>query len=460
MNVASSTPPRRQGSTAGPDRVGIVAALLAVAIAGGAAAATRLYARRLANRHLELVSARDVPFKYQTLTFQRAALASGHVLPIYGSSELFCCGSPYRPTELFASQPTGFAAFAVGRAGTGDLFFMQTLAALGREVTGKKLVISDSPPWFYDRRGVSGIEYAGNFLPETAYAFVFDAPISRHLREAGARRMLAYPQTLRDDPLLRAAVEDLAHPTRWHAAEYVALAPLGRLASWVLRARDAMRTVAFVWRERRLHSGPTPRPRELDWVTLAARRTSLGERRDTTNPFGFPDATYDQMQRRERFRKALALYQSGQTNRDGQLFPQPTRWEAAVARSPEWTDLRLALRTLHELGARPLVWTLPMPGLYDDYTPRSAVARHHYYERYRLVVQQRKVPWLDFRAHDEDPYFLTDIGSHLSARGWVFADRALDMFWHECSIDDIREALATLARQVPPPAPADAVARR
>ena len=40
---------------------------------------------------------------------------------------------------------------------------------------------------------------------------------------------------------------------------------------------------------------------------------------------------------------------------------------------------------------------------------------------------------------------MTDTGGHFSPRGWVFADRALDMFWHDRSIDEIRSALAALA---------------
>ncbi len=430
---------------------GIIAVLLAIGIAGGAAWGVEIYARRLATRHLRVVSALVVPFKYQTLTIQRAAFASGHVLPIYGSSELFCCGSPYRPTQAFASEPTGFGALAVGSAGTGDLFFTETFAALGHALNGKKLVVSDSPQWFFSRRGLSRAEYAATFLPEVAYALAFDASVSLDLREAVARRMLAYPQTLEDQPLLRVAVEDLADPTPMHLAEYLALAPLGRVAMGVLRFRDAARTVAFIWERRRLLAHLPSRPRAFGWVPLARRGTNIAERRDTTNPFGFPNSTYRRLRHTAQFQRALTLYESGRTNRDGRLLPPPTVWEAAMPTSAEWTDLELELRVLRELGARPLIWTLPMPGVFDDYTSLSAVAREKYYDRYQRVAEEEKVPWLDFRAYDEDRYFLTDRGSHLSPRGWVFADRALDMFWHGQPIDEIRGALATLALEVPSP---------
>jgi D-alanine transfer protein len=443
--------PTIQGSRASgriPD--GVVAAALALAIAGTAGQAMQAYARYVAGRHLALVTTGDVPFKQQTLAFQRAALASGHVLPIYGSSELFCCGRTFRPTAVFASRPTGFDVLALGSGGTGDLFFAETFAALGHDARDKRVVVSDSPTWFSNRRGLTREQYGSSFLPEAAYAFVFDAPLSLPLREMGARRMLAYPETLRD-PLLRRAVEDLAHPTRINLADYAALGPLGRLATWALEVRDAARTAVFVWNPARRPEPPPPSA-PLDWATMATRGTRIAEAASTTNPFGFSDAAYSELRRRRKFRDALALYDSGRTNRDGSVLPPGAR-ERTAWRSTEWTDLRLALRVLREVGARPLVWTLPLPGAFYDYTTASAPVRRTYYERYARTAEQAGVPWLDFRAHDEDRLFVNDPGSHLSARGWVFADRAVDRFWHAGSIADIRAALATLARAVPAPGP-------
>ena len=70
------------------------------------------------------------------------------------------------------------------------------------------------------------------------------------------------------------------------------------------------------------------------------------------------------------------------------------------------------------------------------------------------------VPWLDFRSADEDVFFMTDTAAHFSPRGWIFADRALDMFWHGKSDGEIRATLDTLAQQVPPPPTATTWERR
>jgi len=127
-------------------------------------------------------------------------------------------------------------------------------------------------------------------------------------------------------------------------------------------------------------------------------------------------------------------------------------WEERVEESPEWTDLRLAVAVLYELGAQPFVMTVPMPGFYANLTKFSPRVRGVYYDRFERTAAHTGAPWIDFRADDEDPWFVTDTGGHLSPRGWVFADRALDMFWHDRPLDEIRAALDDLARAVPPPA--------
>jgi len=182
--------------------------------------------------------------------------------------------------------------------------------------------------------------------------------------------------------------------------------------------------------------------------------TKIAVRRNSTNPFGFPNRTYRFLLNRGDIADALALYGSGASNREGQTYPIPTEWEDSVGRSVEWGDLRLAAAVLHELHAQPFIWSMPMPGYYDNFTVLSRRERQMFYERWEHELEQLGVPWLHFRDADEDLYFMTDTGAHFSPRGWLFADRALDMFWHDRSIDDIRSALAALAREVPAPATA------
>ncbi len=456
---AATSPGRGAGGDGGDVRaarlpVGILAAGLALAVAVALGSGIQLVARRESARRALSVAAASTPVKTKTLSLQRAALADPRVLPIYGSSELYCCGDPYRPTQLFVDAPSGFEPFAVGRPGVSNLIFAETFGALGEPLRGRKVAIIDSPHWFAGPPQYVERSYASNFSHEIAARFVFAAPVSLALRSAVARRMLDHPDTLDGDAVLRLAVQALARPSRLRLVGYWALVPLGRIEGFVDDTWDAVWTVSWLAQPRGKPPQPPPPPASLDWPGLVTRATAIEAGRDTTNPFGFPDRAFRRMmQSREnmRFREALAALRAGTSNRDGTALPEPTAWEQRLATTPEWTNLRLAVAVLHELGAKPIVLTVPMPGFYANNTAFSSRVRARYYDRFERTVARTGAPWIDFRADDEDPWFVTDTGGHLSPRGWIFADRALDMFWHDRPLDDIRTALDDLARAAPPP---------
>lgn len=435
----------------GPHRpVGIIAALLALGIAIGGALGGQAYAVRLAGRYLQAVNLQQVPIKWESLTFQRAAFASDHWLPLYGSSELYCCGDPYRGTQLFASMPSGFALFGVGNAGTTDLLFLETFGALGGTLRNEKVVISDSPQWYYNRGGEAAPTYAGNFSPEIAEAFVFNAPLSLPLREATARRMLAYPDTLKGRPLLHLALTNLASGTPLHLAGYFALLPAGRLDTLVKELQDAYQTVKFIRKHQEYRPDAPATPRRLDWSLLLTTGTTLTKDATSPDPFGFPADVSTRLRTQEQYRTALSRYCSGQAPSAGQATPFSSSWEDNMLHSAGWTDLYLELQALNELGAQPLVFTIPLPGLWYDEIGIPVEARNHYYQKYMSVVAQANVPALDMRANDQDRFFLHDTGAHFSPRGWIYANRAIDMFWHGRTMGEIRASLATMNRQDPP----------
>lgn len=456
---AAETEANAAAGRASPGRpVGVLAMVLAFAIAVVGLSVGQSYATGLAEGYAHAVAGQNLPIKRLQLTFQRAALADGHLLPIYGSSELYCCGDPYRGAQLFADEPTGFDVFNVGEAGTADLFFVQTFGALGGDLRGKKIVISDSPPWFFNPNGLALKPYAGNFSPEIASAFVFDAPISLSLKEAVARRMLDYPSTLADRPLLQYAVDDLADGSPVALLGYFALYPIGRVDSWFQQLNDAWTTVQYIQKHPELQTSVPSQPRSLNWTTLLTRATEIAQSRSTNSPFGFPNPLWLRLMRQQpAFRQALAMYCAGGTNRDGRALPYPYGWAHNVTSSAEWTDLSLEIAVLRELGAEPLFWSLPLPGVYDNYTNLSPKARQVYYQQYAKVTAS--VEAFDFRSHDEDRYFMNDTGAHFTPRGWIFAGRVLDLFWHNASPRAIHAALSGLEAQVPavgPPPPPSA----
>jgi D-alanine transfer protein len=98
--------------------------------------------------------------------------------------------------------------------------------------------------------------------------------------------------------------------------------------------------------------------------------------------------------------------------------------------SPAWIDLELLLRTLTTVHASPLLLSMPIAGDLYDQKGVSRSARKDYYVKLRALVRRYHFALVEFEGHDEDPAFLYRHQSHLTAKGWIYYDRALDDFFH------------------------------
>ena len=128
----------------------IAPALTAVIFVIVVQVALGFYARSLEYRSIRALAADEViierngklaPVKNQGIALQQAALETGYMLPIYGSSELnlqAIYNRPFHATILFRDLPTGFTVFPVGKAATTCLIILQKLAAVGPPLEGRK----------------------------------------------------------------------------------------------------------------------------------------------------------------------------------------------------------------------------------------------------------------------------------------------------------------------------------
>jgi len=98
--------------------------------------------------------------------------------------------------------------------------------------------------------------------------------------------------------------------------------------------------------------------------------------------------------------------------------------------SAAWIDLELLLRTLTRVHASPLLFSMPIAGDLYDRKGVSRSAREDYYIKLRALVQRYHFRLVEFEGHDEDSPFLYRHQSHLTAKGWIYYDRALDDFFH------------------------------
>lgn len=379
---------------------GLAFLVLALGVQGGTG-----LARWLEVRALHRVAPRTFELKNRGIVLQREAFRHDDLLPLYGSSELMK-RVPDKAGDFFRNEPTGFEVFPVGKAGATSLVILQKLAAVGPELRGRKVAISLSPSWFV-QTNVEPHHYAGNFSLEQASALAFSPTLDRGLKRDIARRLLEFPSTLEKSPVLMFALRRLAGDSAEDRVLYRLVWPAGWMEGWMegwmLRTQDHFHTLAFLehhWRHWRFHPH---RHDMLPWPRLLAQAEAWPPPRSS----------------RTRRHAAARAHASGEAE-----------YLRRLAASREWHDLALLLRGLQQMGAKPLLLSMPLNGNYLETARISASARATYYEKMEAVAASFGVALADFRDHDNDPEFLADTHDHLSAKGWLYFDAAMDAFYH------------------------------
>ena len=377
-------------------------------------AAGTLYAHRVEARYVHALAPELFQQKMQGSALQAEAFRQPDLLPLYATSELDTFVGPYTASEFFGTYPTGFMVFSVGRQGTLPLIILQDLAAVGSDLQGKKVAICASPTFFRAAGPIRDDYYGGSFSAMHAAELALSTELSFDVKQAAARRMLEYPDTVRSAPLLTFILERLADDFPPSRALYYGAFPLGKLQTLALRLQDHWETLAYI-RQRPDLSPEVPRRAErLDWESLTAQAEHEAERRADNNPFGF-DAEYWR-------RNGDSLLRERGRGTDG-------AYRRSLREEMDWDDLPLLLRGLRELGAEPLILSVPIKGVFSDYWGVSFAARAEYYHQVREVTKPYRVRLLGFEEFDRDQYFTAD-RSHPSQKGWIYYDRALDAFYH------------------------------
>lgn len=386
----------------GPRRPHLFASLFAVAITVAATVAGLGWCHRLEERHVADLSADLSDPKVQGVAIQREAFKHDDLLMLYGSSELVK-GVPAMAVEFFQDYPTGFRAFPVGKAGTSSLAVLQKLAAVGDSMNGRKVALSISPSFFFEEN-LDPTWYAGNFSPLQAGELLFSDSLSFDLKRAIARRMLAYPETLEDHWLLDATLTRVARGTALDRVLYYAALPLGKLQNAVGQIQDHFEAAIYI-AERPSTPDHPRRARTLNWDEHLRTADTISR------------------QLAAKAKAAPKLTQRPKGSRDQDFLNR-------LKKATEWTDFELALRVMQELGAKPLLLSMPMHAQDLDTVGVSQKARDAFPLRLTEVADRFSAPLVYFRAHEQDPLFFSDHLDHLSPRGWVYYNETLDDFFH------------------------------
>lgn len=381
-------------------RTHLKAAGLATLIAGAVVAVLLVICERAEHRYIYAFAPELSDVKLQGVALQKAAFQQPDLLVLYGSSELVK-EVPNRATDFFSEFPTGFRVFPVGKAGTISLANLLKLAAVGDTMRGKKVALSISPSFFFTDTVNEGF-YEGNFSTLQAQELVFSGVLSQQLKHDAALRMRQYSGTTEGNWLLDFTLDRLAGDSGVDRALYSAVWPLGKLSNAVARAQDHIEAGLRIMDS----DGPDAKPEKLGGVN------------------------WKEVLRRASEQKAMP--------RDAKLARRPkgsrdASFIAALTAADEWDDFDLVLRTLRELGAQPMLLSMPLHGPDLEITGVSAEARRKYGEKLTELAARHSVELVYFQQFEEDPAFFADHLDHPGAKGWALYNKELDEFFHQAT---------------------------
>ena len=333
--------------------------------------------------------------KNQGLALQRRGFEQRDILPLYGSSELVK-RIPEKSSLFFQDAPSGFRVLPIGRAGTTSLIILQKIGAAGADTRRRRVAISVSPSWFFPGPNRDWA-YEGNVSLQQTLASLLNPALSPALKHDFARRLLARPAPFEHEPMLRFLLTRLARGGPLDRAAVAAAWPLARLHQAVDALQDHFEIALFVDAFRHLLAHPPKTiPPQLDWDRLLAQAAS----------------------------------QSGPAIDDSRKAFEDQAFRTMTEQSPEWEDFELLLRGLHEMGVRTLVLRMPPNGVYWQRIGVSRETLDLFAARLRALATQYGAHIEAFEEHTEDDRFFVDHHDHLSAKGWMYYNRALDQFYH------------------------------
>lgn len=376
------------------------------------------YASRFEQKHIHSVAQLDFHEVLKGNVLQRLAFKQDDLLVVYGSSELVLIPNEYQAYKFFREYPTGFMVFTVANKGTSMLSMSQDLAALGPDMRGEKFVVSFAPATV--TMGPGGAMNADNYDPNFSELHALELAFSSHInwetKKLAAVRMLDYPNTLVERPLLKFTLLALADGSTSGRLKYYLAWPLGRLQILIIRVQDHYAVWDFIRHQGGEKLKFTRREAEIDWEAKIAEAERLQIRRSNSNDFGVDN---------NRWERITDLMEN---------LPPPgskdERFIENVSIALEWRDMDILLRVVTELGGQPLFLGRPINGVLWETLGYSEEAQNFYYETLHKIADPYGYPVVDFKEHRRDRYFSADMASHTGPKGWMYINEILDDFYH------------------------------
>ena len=316
---------------------------------------------------------------------------------LMGSSEL---GAPVEqnPNVWLPTNSSDFDLYQSGRGFQQSLYHAIELAAVAPNLTNNKVALLVSPQWF-SRGGIK----AGAFESVFSYAAWNAMLANPHLSASTRQRLIARVGELM--PQVCSVRASCATTTLGTVQEVINL-PYAAFAQRVNELRDTYHGTDY--RKAVAYTGAWQPGKQamatIDWVSEQAKASAMGKSR-VTNPYGLDNSYYA-----KRILPYLPKLRGHESN-------------VTYTTSSEYGDLQLFLDVAHDLGVDVMLVSLPVNGLWSDYTGLPRAERNGFAAKIRSIASANSVRLTDLTVNSYEPYYFYDT-IHLGWRGWLDVTRA------------------------------------
>jgi D-alanine transfer protein len=257
-------------------------------------------------------------------------------------------------------------------------------------------------------------DFAMNFSRLRTYEALFSPYISFGIKNEISRSLLDFRSTIRSDPFLTFAIDQTSNTSINNHIMYYLIWPLGELQTEILRLQDHFEVMLYIWTHAIDPNVPKV-PQSIDWNATHQNALTEQIKNTSTNPYGVENFMWWYFDR-------ISLPEPTGSNDD--------LYKRTLLNSQEWTDFKILLIVLQQLGAKPLILSRPLNVPLWEVMGVTENTQDIFYDKLHSVADPFKIPLVDFRQYDHDKYFSIDQGSHTSRDGWVYVDQILDAYYH------------------------------
>lgn len=344
------------------------------------------------------------PTVFQGVAVQKVVMKDPNFIPIYGSSELSRFDE-FHPSNYFETYDPKYTPFLIGRGGTQSLIHFLSLSSVYPYLKDKQIVFIVSPQWF-NKRGLDEGRFTPNFSKLQAIEMARNSQIPLNIRERAVHRLLDYSVVKNDQMLSTVLKNSIGEKTNQQISNLMANYLVNPYLS--IENKQDMLLSKFNFVARMFNkTNPTPENKsDEELLQIAAKQ---GEKTATNNRFGIRNSIYS-------FHFANKISKLKNINS-----------HVSYNQSSEYDDLQLELDLLKSTGAKPLFIIIPVNGYFYDYTGFKKENRSNYYKKVKMEIHASGFEVADLSAHEYEKYFFRD-SLHLSLKGWVYVDQAIETF--------------------------------